>query len=185
MNLLPSELIQNGIDTYLSKYPATSRKIYWLVMGFVVVVLGALPFIYVDLSVQDSGIICPFAEKATDPDSMLYAEINVSQRNIGYITKDMPVNIQISSFNYNEWGSVSGKVTEISSDFIANVSGNNVCYKVKCSLDKNHLLRKNGVKGWLKKGMSVSAHFRITRRSLFDLLYQKMDDWVNPSQYEK
>jgi len=37
----------------------------------------------------------------------------------------------------------------------------------------------------LKKGMSVSARFRITRRSLFDLLYQKMDDWVNPAQYEK
>jgi len=46
-------------------------------------------------------------------------------------------------------------------------------------------MRKNGVKGLLKKGMSVSAHFIITRRSLFDLLYQKMDDWVNPTQYQK
>ena len=185
MNLLPSELVQNGIDAYLSKYPAASRKIYWLVMGFVVVVLCTLPFIYVDLSVQDAGLILPAAEKNICPDSMLYAEINVSQRNIGYIAKDMPVNIQISSFNYNEWGSISGKVTEISSDFMTDTSGNNVFYKVKCSLDKNHLLRKNGVKGWLKKGMSVSAHFRITRRSLFDLLYHKMDDWVNPAQYEK
>lgn len=32
--------------------------------------------------------------------------------------------------------------------------------------------------------MTVSAHFMITRRSLFDLLYQKIDDWANPKQYE-
>ncbi|MEG0462986.1 MAG: HlyD family secretion protein, partial [Bacteroides sp.] len=34
------------------------------------------------------------------------------------------------------------------------------------------------------KGMTVSAHFMVTRQSLFDLLYQQMDDWVNPEQYE-
>lgn len=32
--------------------------------------------------------------------------------------------------------------------------------------------------------MTVNTHFMITRRSLFDLLYQKMDDWVNPKQNE-
>jgi HlyD family secretion protein len=118
------------------------------------------------------------------PDSTLYVEVYVSPRNIGYINLEMPVNIQVSSFNYNEWGTISGKVTEISSDFMTDNSGENAFYKVKCSLDKNHLIRKNGVKGILKKGMSVSAHFMITRRSLFDLLYQKMDDWANPAQYE-
>ena len=118
------------------------------------------------------------------PDSTLYAEIQVSPRDIGYIAKNMPVIIQIVSFNYNEWGAITGKVKEISSDFMTDASGNNVYYKVKCSMDKNYLIRKNGVKGVLKKGMSVSAHFMITRRSLFELLYQKMDDWANPTQYQ-
>ena len=118
------------------------------------------------------------------PDSTLYAEIYVSPRNIGYIAKNMPVIIKISAFNYNEWGSISGKVTEISSDFMTDASGNNAFYKVKCSMDRNYLIRKNRVKGLLKKGMSVSAHFKITKRSLFDLLYQKIDDWANPAQYQ-
>jgi multidrug resistance efflux pump len=118
------------------------------------------------------------------PDSTLYAEVYVSPRNIGYISKDMPVNIQIGSFNYNEWGIISGKVTEISSDFMTDASGSNAFYKVKCNLEKNYLIRKNGIKGVLKKGMEISAHFMITRRSLFDLLYQKMDDWINPAQYD-
>jgi multidrug resistance efflux pump len=117
------------------------------------------------------------------PDSTLYAEIYVSPRNIGYIRKEMPVHIQIGSFNYNEWGTIAGRVTEISSDFMTDASGNNAFYKVKCRMNTNYLVRKNGVQGMLKKGMGVSAHFMITRRSLFDLLYQKMDDWANPTQY--
>jgi len=136
--------------------------------------------IYAGSMIQTGALLA-----VVSPDSTLYAEINVSPRNIGYISKNMPVNIQISSFNYTEWGSISGKVTDISSDFMTDASENTLFYKVKCSMDKNYLLRKNGVKGWLKKGMSVSANFMITRRSLFDLLYQKMDDWVNPAQYQK
>ena len=118
------------------------------------------------------------------PDSTLYVEVYVSPRNIGYIHLEMPVHIQVSSFNYNEWGTIPGKVTEISSDFLTDNSGNNAFYKVKCSLEKNYLIRKNGVTGRLKKGMQVSSHFMITERSLFDLIYQKMDDWANPTQYD-
>jgi len=117
------------------------------------------------------------------PDSTLYVEVYVSPRNIGYIHLGMPVYVQVSSFNYNEWGTVPGEVTEISSDFLTDNSGNNAFYKVKCSLEKNYLVRKNGVVGRLKKGMQVSSHFMITERSLFDLIYQKMDDWANPTQY--
>jgi len=380
MNILPAEIILNGIDTYLSNYSTSSKKIYLTVIAFVVIAIGALPFIFVDISVQDAGIVRPIVEKTeikssitewvdsvyvkegqmlnqgdtiltffpanpdfqieyqqkrlidmkehiddltflakglkpnsfssasrqqeytlfiqrkqeqetnlaksqkdlernqtlfekgvisaeeyenyryeydknrnalaslqnaqisqwqndlntytnsleemttalnqqlkekdryvivspvngtldqfngiyrgsmiqagsllavVSPDSTLYAEIYVSPRNIGYINKNMPVNIQISSFNYNEWGSISGKVTEISSDFLTD--GNKAFYKVKCSMDKNYLMRKNGVKGLLKKGMTVNAHFRITKRSLLDCLYQKMDDWANPAQYQ-
>ena len=383
MNLLPSEIIRAGVDTYLSKFPSTSGKIYLFVIGFVAIAIGVLPFIHVDISVQDAGIIRPITEKTEirsgitewvdsvyvkegqmlnhgdtiltflptnpdfqieyqqkrladmqdhlsdlkflangskpnffrsasrrqeyflfiqrqqeqktnvaksmrdlernktlykegvisrveyenyyheydknrnalatlqnsqisqwqndlntynnsleemtnalnqqrkernryvivspvngtldqfsgiyagsmiqtgnllaviSPDSTLFAEIYVSPRNIGYIHKDMPVIIQISSFNYNEWGSISGKVVDISSDFLSDQTMTKAYYKVKCNMERNYLMRKNGVKGLLKKGMSVSAHFIITRRSLFDLLYQKMDDWVNPTQYQK
>ena len=115
------------------------------------------------------------------PDSTLYFEIYVTPRNIGYISIGMTVNVQIESFNYNEWGTVSGEVNDISSDFITDGQGNSY-YKVKCSMDKTYLQRKNGRIGRLKKGMTVSAHFMITRRSLFDLLYQRLDDWVNPTQ---
>jgi multidrug resistance efflux pump len=134
--------------------------------------------IYKGSSIQAGSLLAIIS-----PDSTLYAEIYVSPRNIGYIHLGMLVHIQVSSFNYNEWGIIPGKVTEISSDFLTDNSGNEAFYKVKCNLEKDCLVRKNGVTGKLKKGMSVSSHFMITKRSLFDLLYQKMDDWANPTQY--
>ena len=94
----------------------------------------------------------------------------------------MPVNVQVESFNYNEWGTLPGKVKEISSDFLTDNQGNSF-YKVKCEMEQDYLTLKNGQIGKLKKGMTVSAHFMVTRRSLFDLLYQKIDNWANPRQY--
>jgi len=381
MSLLPSELISNSIDAYIAKHPTKSQKIYWVVLATVVVALVSLPFIYVDVSVQDAGIVRPATEKTeikasitefvdsvfiregskvnkgdtiltfranvsnykiqyhqsrladlqqhihdlqslskgkkpgvfhsdtrrqeylyfqkqqnefdtnlskatkeyernkslfekkviseeefdryhfeftkaanqlaslsdnqiskwqTDlntynnmyneitsnlkleekerdlyvvtspvsgtmeqfrgiykgsniqagtslaiisPDSTLFIEIYVSPRNIGYLESGMPVSIKVGSFNYNEWGTIDGKVMDISSDFFADNASGATYYKVKCSMAQDFLMHRKGMKGNLKKGMTVSAHFMIARRSLFDLLYQKMDDWVNPSLY--
>lgn len=135
--------------------------------------------IYRNSSIQAGNLLAIIS-----PDSTLYAEIYVSPRNVGYIHPGMPVKIQIGSFNYNEWGIITGEVIDISSDFLTDNSGNNAFYRVKCTMGKNYLMRKNGTTGVLKKGMSVSSHFMITERSLFDLIYQKMDDWVNPAQYD-
>lgn len=117
------------------------------------------------------------------PDSTLYAEVFVSPRNIGYLYEGMPVNVQVESFNYNEWGTIDGTVREISSDFYFDSNTQSSYYKVKCKLNRDYLILKNGRKGYIKKGMTVYAHFILTRRSLFDLLYQKVDLWLNPTQY--
>jgi len=134
--------------------------------------------IYVGSSIQTGSTIALIS-----PDSTLFAEVYVSPHDIGYIYPGMSVKIQVSSFNYNEWGTIIGKVTEISSDYLTDQSGKNAFFKVKCHLDTNYLVRKNGTKGMLKKGMTVLSHFVITERSLFDLLHQKFDDWANPTQY--
>lgn len=134
--------------------------------------------IYIGSSVQIGQTIAIIS-----PDSTMYLESYVEPRNIGYIQMGMPVQIQVESFNYNEWGSLTGKVISISSDFLIDGNGKSY-YKVKCSMNKDYLQLKNGRKGFLKKGMSANAHFMITRKSLFDLLYQKMDNWVNPTQYK-
>jgi hypothetical protein len=53
---------------------------------------------------------------------------------------------------------------------------------VRCKLDDNKLELKNGYVGYLKKGMGLQANFYVTRRTLFQLLYDKADDWLNPNK---
>jgi HlyD family secretion protein len=47
-------------------------------------------------------------------------------------------------------------------------------------LDNPILRLKSGQEGEIKKGMTFNARFVIARRSLFQLLYDKVDDWLNP-----
>lgn len=113
------------------------------------------------------------------PDSATIASCYISPSDIGLIKQGQEVNIRIDAFNYNQWGTLKGKVTDIS-DNVMMSSNNSPVFKVRCELNKDYLTLKNGYKGYLKKGMTFGANFKIARRSLFQLLYDKADDWLNP-----
>jgi HlyD family secretion protein len=90
----------------------------------------------------------------------------------------MKVNVLVEAFDYNQWGKLNGLVSDISSDFV--LLNETPFFKVKCCIDRPFLTLKNGKKGFLKKGMTVQTRFLVNRRSLFQLIYEKMDDWANP-----
>jgi len=113
------------------------------------------------------------------PNSDLIAECYVSTADIGLIKEENKVKFQISSYNYNQWGLASGEVLEIGKDVV--MLNDTPFFKVICSIDQKELSLKNGVKGNLKKGMTFQARFFIANRSVFELLYDKVDDWFNPA----
>ena len=114
------------------------------------------------------------------PETDLLVECYINPSEIGLIKTNTHANFQIDAYNYNQWGLASGKIVDISKDieFIENTS----VFKVQCSINESELMLKNGFQGKLKKGMTLNAQFKIAERTLFDLLYDKIDDWVNPSQ---
>ena len=112
------------------------------------------------------------------PDSNLLVECYVSPQDIGFLRKGMQANFQINSFNYNQWGLASGKIINIANDFI--IQNQQPVFKVQCLMDKTFLKLKTGYIGKIKKGMNLRARFIITRRSIYQLIYDKVDDWVNP-----
>lgn len=116
------------------------------------------------------------------PNTNLLVECFISPSDIGLLKINNKVNFQIDAYNYNQWGFASGEIIEIGKDieFIENTP----IFKVHCSLKNKELKLKNGFKGKLKKGMTLNAQFQLAERSLFDLLYDKVDDWLNPSQIE-
>lgn len=129
--------------------------------------------------IMEGNFIVPNQQIARiSPDNALLIECYISPSDIGLIRQDMDVSFQIHSFNYNQWGLGTGKVTELSNSVI-NIN-NQPYFKVRCSLGQNYLTLKNGYKGYLKKGMTLTGRFMITKRSLFQLLYDKTDNWLNP-----
>ncbi len=113
------------------------------------------------------------------PETDLIVECYINPNNIGLLKKDNKVNFQVSAFNYNQWGLATGKILEVGND--VQMVNNTPMFKVLCSLNQEFLQLKNGFKGYLKKGMLVNTRFELAQRTLFDLLYDKMDDWLNPT----
>ncbi|RZK19098.1 MAG: HlyD family efflux transporter periplasmic adaptor subunit [Pedobacter sp.] len=114
------------------------------------------------------------------PDSGLIAETYVAPKDIGLLKIGTKARFQIDAYNYNEWGMATGKIVSISNDIFMQ-NGAQPFFKVRCLLDKNSLNLKNGYVGKIKKGMTLQARFFVTRRTLFQLLYDKADDWLNPN----
>lgn len=117
------------------------------------------------------------------PEGDIIAELYVSPHDIGLLRKGIKANIQIEAYNYNQWGLIQGEINEISDDFIS--INKKPVFRVRCTLKQNYLQLKNGYKGYLKKGMTIRARFLITKRSLFQLLYDTIDDWLNPMLVNK
>ncbi|SDK45380.1 HlyD family secretion protein [Pedobacter sp. ok626] len=113
------------------------------------------------------------------PNAAITAFCYVRPADIGLIKKGQDVRFQVDAFNYNQWGLATGKVLYISDDII--VIDNQPVFKVRCDFTKGYLELKNGYKGYLKKGMTFTARFTVAERSLYQLLYDKVDDWVNPN----
>ena len=113
------------------------------------------------------------------PEGELVATCFVNPGDIGLINTSQDVRIMVDAFHYNEWGMLNASISEISDDMIVD-SESNVYFRIRCRPEKTFLSLKNGVRADLKKGMSLNARIVVTRRSLFNLLFDKADKWFNP-----
>lgn len=129
--------------------------------------------------IQSGSFLSPGQTVAQiSPDEEIIAECYISPSDIGFIKMGQAVNFQIDAFNYNQWGLIEGKVSGISEDIIS--IDNTPVFKIQCQLIAKNLQLKSGHKGYLKKGMTLTGRFFLSNRTLYQLLYDKMDDWLNP-----
>lgn len=117
------------------------------------------------------------------PEDDLLAECYISPSDIGLIRSQMPVRIQIDAYNYNQWGLMEGTVVDISHDVTEH--NGKFAYVVKSQMKSKYLQLSNGIKGQLKKGMSITGRFIVNRRSLYQLLFDDVNDWLNPQLMDK
>jgi len=114
------------------------------------------------------------------PDAEIIAECFIKPMDIGLIDKSKPINFQIDAFNYNQWGLATGRILDVSQNVL--IIENQPVFKLRCKINEHFLQLKNGAKGAIGKGMTFNARFELAERSLYQLLYDKLDDWMNPAQ---
>lgn len=113
------------------------------------------------------------------PDTSLVAEAYVSPQDVGLLREGMQVRLQVDAYNHHDWGIVTGRIKDISSDVLMN--DGQPLFRVRCSLGQTFLELGNGFSAEIKKGMTFQARFIVARRSLLQLLRDKVDDWLDPS----
>jgi len=112
------------------------------------------------------------------PTDSLIAECYVGPTDIGYLRTGMVAAFQVDAYNYNQWGLARGEIIDIANEPYQ--KDNSVYFKVKCRLNQKYLSLKSGYRGKLKNGLTFTSRFKVTRRSLYEMLFDKADDWLNP-----
>ena len=112
------------------------------------------------------------------PDDSLIVECYISPSDIGYISVGQKVKLQLDAFDYNQWGLADATVYEIDKNI--RMLNNQVVFIVRCKIESLNMQLKNGYTSTIRKGMTLTARFTITNRTLWQLLYDKIDAWLNP-----
>ncbi len=127
---------------------------------------------------------------AVSPEDALQVEVYVSPRDIGLVRVGQTARLQVDAYPYTQWGTLDGTVTAISGDLLGGVvpnaangnSGSNPAagFKVLVRPAATYLALPNGLRGDLKKGLTLSVRFLVARRSMLQILYQDVSAWLDP-----
>jgi len=118
-------------------------------------------------------------------DGPLVAECLVPTSAIGFIHPGQSVKFQIDTYHYHQWGMLEGRVRDINSNLLTNEQSGESFFIVRCQLDRDYLSLKNGFQARVGKGNTYTARFYLTDRTLWQLLFDRVDDWFNPNLRDK
>ena len=114
------------------------------------------------------------------PTSDFVFDVSVPPKDIGRIFKGQAVKMQVDAYPYTVWGLLPGRVRRVSADYVQEGESNGT-FRVIVQPERDALQTRDGLTGPLKKGMTGNARFFVARRSLWQLLYQSMDNLFNPA----
>ena len=105
------------------------------------------------------------------PTGSLSGEVNISNRDIGFISSGQPVKVRIDSFPYTEYGEISGSISRVGADALP---PDNLIrsyhFPVYLNLDQSYLKTRNGKEIRLQSGMTITTNLKLRDRRLIELL---------------
>ena len=104
----------------------------------------------------------------------------LTSRDIALVRQGTSARLMIDALNYREWGVVDATVIEVADD--ASLTEDGAMFRVRCALTRTDLRLRGGQRVAVGKGMTFRARFVIAERSLLQLLFDRVDDWLNPAR---
>lgn len=118
---------------------------------------------------------------ALSPGDVVRVESQVSTRDIGLVRVGQPVRLQVDAYPYPQWGMLDGTVESLGADLLPGAAAGVPGYfKVLIRPRAMHLALPNGVRGELKKGLTLTARYVVGRRSLLQVLHDDASAWFDP-----
>lgn len=105
--------------------------------------------------------------------STLRAELQLPSRAAGLVEKGQRVRLAVDAFPYNTFGTISGKISEVSRAAYQNSGGSDksLSYLVVVKLDRNYI-EAFGERQPLLPGMTLTARIVTREQSLFQWLFE-------------
>lgn len=107
----------------------------------------------------------------TPYDAPQQAEIDIANKNVGFVHIGQRVTVKIEAFPFSRYGTVNGKVVSISRDSVKRNkhSDSGLVFPVQIELERNHIvINCNSVS--LTPGMTVTAEIKTGQRRIIDFL---------------
>ncbi|NQY51958.1 MAG: HlyD family efflux transporter periplasmic adaptor subunit [Campylobacteraceae bacterium] len=129
------------------------------------------------------GVVTP-AEKLISivpKNSPLIVKVNVLNRDIGFIKKDMDCKIKIDTFSFQKYGFLEGKIINVGKFSLTDEQLGDI-YEVKIE-PNGKTLKVEGKERYLEAGMSVTAEIKVGKRRVIEFfiypIIQYMDEGLS------
>lgn len=122
--------------------------------------------------IQSGTGICEIIPKATNS---YYAEVYVSNQDMGMIAEGQKVKLEIAAYPSSEYGMLEGVIDTVSKDIKADSSTGSAYYLVKVCCDKTELYNKDGKAVTVINGMACQAKIITDEQSVLRYVLDKID----------
>lgn len=116
-------------------------------------------------------------------DYKLEADVMILNKDIGFVKPEQEVEIKIDSFPFTKYGTIKGRVRNISGDAIKDEKLGLV-YSSRLTLDDNKILADGNIVQ-LKVGMGVTAEIKTGKRRVIEYLLSPVMKYLNESMRER
>ncbi len=107
----------------------------------------------------------------------------MENQDVGFVTPNMPVEIKVDAFNFQKFGTLKGKVREISPDAIEDKERGQL-YRVMVSLDEEKLHMDNRDLQ-VYPGMAVSAEIKTRKKRIIDFFLEPFQTYKSEALRER